>query len=42
MSQEVDANVLDLVEQIGFYLYEYMSENLKKDYQAQESFIARC
>ena len=29
MSQEVDANVLDLVEQIGFYLYEYMSDYKK-------------
>ena len=43
MSQEFDNNVLDLVKQMGFYPYEYMSdfEKFKEEFLLKESFIAR-
>ena len=38
--QEFDNNVLDLVKQKGFYLYEYMSdfENFKEELPSKENF----
>ena len=41
LSQEFDNNVLDLVKQKGFYLYEYISDfkNLKNNFQEKKSFI---
>ena len=43
LSQGFDNNVLDLVKQMGFYPYEYMSdfEKFKEEFLLKESFIAR-
>ena len=43
LSQEFDNNVLDLVQQNGFYPYEYMSdfETFKEELLLKEGFIAR-
>ena len=43
LSQEFDNNVLDLVKQMGFYPYEYMSdfETFKEEFLLKEGFIAR-
>ena len=40
LSQEFDNNVLDLVKQIGFYPYEYMSdfEKFKEELSNKEEF----
>ena len=42
MSQEFDKNVLDLVKQKGFYLYEYMSnfEKFKEESPSKEKFYS--
>ena len=42
MSQEFDKNILDLVKQKGFYLYEYMSdfENFKEELPSKERFYS--
>ena len=41
LSQEFDNNLLDLVKQKGFYIYEYMSDlkSLKMNYLVKKSFI---
>ena len=40
LSQEFDDNILDLVKQKGFYLYEYMSdfEKFKEELSSKERF----
>ena len=42
LSQEFDKNILDLVKQKGFYLYEYMSdfENFKEELPSKERFYS--
>ena len=42
MSQEFDNNILDLVKQKGFYLYEYMnnSEKFKEQLLSKEKFYS--
>ena len=42
MSQEFDKNVLDLVKQKGFYLYEYMSDfqKFKEESPSKEKFYS--
>ena len=42
MSQEFDKNILDLVKQKGFYLYEYMSnsEKFKEESPSKEKFYS--
>ena len=41
LSQEFNNNILNLVKQKGFYLYEFMInfENLKKNYLEKTGFI---
>ena len=42
LSQEFDSNVLDLVEQKGFYSYKYMSdfEKFEEELQSKEKFYS--
>ena len=42
LSQEFDKNILHLVKQKGFYLYEYMSdfENFKEELPSKERFCS--